>query len=198
MKALIIVDVQNDFVEGGALAVTGGKSIIPGINAIMNDYDFVIATQDWHPKGHLSFASNHENKKPGELISLSGLEQVLWPVHCVQNSQGSQFVERLNVNRFDYIVQKGTNIEIDSYSGFYDNGKKHQTDLLQYLQANQITDLHIVGIATDYCVKFTALDAIEAGFKTNLINDLCRGVELKKGDIASALEEMQQAGISII
>lgn len=197
MKALILVDLQNDFVEGGALAVKGGKEIIPLANKLQPFFDLVIPTQDWHPEDHGSFADNHPGRNPGEVIELGGLPQVLWPIHCVQEEHGADFVERLDRTYWTEIFQKGVDHTVDSYSGFFDNGKRRETGLGDYLKERDVAEVYILGIATDYCVKFTALDAVGLGFKTFLIEDACRGVDLNPGDIKKAIHEMQQAGVVI-
>ena len=198
MNALIIVDMQNDFVAGGALAVTGGKELVPLINDVQGLFDLVIATQDWHPANHGSFAANHPGKNPGDLIEFNGLPQVLWPVHCVQNTHGADFVPGLDRKRWAAVFQKGTDPEIDSYSGFFDNGKRRATGLGDFLKERGVDEVYVLGLATDYCVKFTALDALALGFKTNLILDACRGVDLKPGDVDRAVEEMRRAGVHTI
>jgi nicotinamidase/pyrazinamidase len=197
MKALIIVDVQNDFLPGGALAVKEGDQIIPLINRLQSKFDLIVATQDWHPKDHGSFAGNH-NKNPGEKIQLAGLEQILWPDHCVQETPGADFAADLKVEKIDKVFCKGTNKNIDSYSGFFDNGHKKSTGLGDYLKEKGVTEVYIVGLATDYCVKFTALDAVRLGYKTYLIVDACKGVNLKIGDVTHAIEGMQKAGVVIV
>lgn len=197
MKALIIVDVQNDFLPGGALAVKDGNKIIPLINKLQNKFELIVATQDWHPKDHGSFASNH-NKNPGEKIQLAGLEQILWPDHCVQETKGADFAADLKTYKFDKVFRKGTDKNIDSYSGFFDNGHKKLTGLADYLKEKGVTEVYIVGLATDYCVKFTALDAVNLGFNTNIILPACRGVDLNKGDVQRAVEEMVNKGVKIM
>ena len=197
VKALLIIDVQNDFCPGGSLAVPEGDQIIPGINELMSKFDLVIASQDWHPVNHGSFASNHD-KAPGELIELNGLQQVLWPDHCVQGSQGAEFHKELCLDSVDAVFTKGENPLIDSYSAFFDNGHLNETGLNDYLQKNKVNELYICGLATDYCVKFTALDALNLGYKTYLVDNLCRGVELQKGDIKAAIKEMKSAGVKVI
>lgn len=197
MKALIIVDVQNDFCPGGALAVKDGDKITPLINDIQKDFDLVIATQDWHPKDHGSFASNH-GKKVGEIITLNGLQQILWPDHCVQGSRGADFVKDLDTKSIDKIFRKGTDKTIDSYSGFFDNGHKKATGLGDYLKEKNVAEVYVTGLATDYCVKFTALDAVKLGFKVHLLKEACRGVNLKAGDVDKAIMEMKENGVKII
>ncbi len=197
-KALILVDIQNDFVTGGALAVPEGETIVPTVNQLQEYFDLVVATQDWHPAEHGSFAANHEGTKPGEMIDLNGLDQILWPVHCVQGTQGAEFVSELSMDKVKEVFVKGTDTEIDSYSGFFDNGKRKATGLGDYLKEQGITDVYICGLATDYCVKFTALDAKELGFNTCLIKDASRGVNLSPGDVEKAIEAMAASGIHVI
>ncbi len=196
MRALIIVDIQNDFVEGGALAVNGGLQTVPLANYLMPHFDILVATQDYHPEMHGSFAQQAGDI--GKQIKLNGLDQILWPVHCVEGTFGSEFVEGLEVGRLDKIIRKGTDPKIDSYSGFFDNGRKKETELQDYLKSQNVTEVYVIGLATDYCVKFTALDAVQLGFKTFLIKDACRGVDLVPGDVDNALVEMQEAGVEII
>lgn len=196
MKALIIVDVQNDFVPGGALAVDGGDQIVPVINGMMDRYDLVVATQDWHPEGHGSFAPADEDI--GTVVNLQGLEQVLWPEHCVQGKPGAQFVDGLNTERFSAVFQKGTDPGIDSYSGLFDNGRLKATGLDQYLRDQGATEAHVVGLATDYCVKFTALDLAWMGLDTVLVEDACRGVDLSPGDVEQAIQEMKTNGVRVL
>ncbi|MCM8542843.1 MAG: bifunctional nicotinamidase/pyrazinamidase [Lentisphaeraceae bacterium] len=197
MKALLVIDVQNDFCPGGNLAVPQGDQIINGINKLIPKFDLVVASQDWHPETHGSFAVNH-NKTPGEVIELNGLQQVLWPQHCVQGSRGAEFHQDLESDKFDAVFTKGENPLIDSYSAFFDNGHLNKTALDDYLKKKQVSQLFVCGLATDYCVKFTALDAVDLGYKTFLLEDLSSGVELNKGDIAKAIEEMRQAGVEVI
>ncbi|MCF6313569.1 MAG: bifunctional nicotinamidase/pyrazinamidase [Verrucomicrobiales bacterium] len=197
MKTLIIVDIQNDFLPKGALAVNEGDQIVSIINELIPHYGHVIATQDSHPDDHGSFADNHDEHEIGEVIDLHGLEQVLWPSHCIQGTLGAQFSPSLNTDEVDHIFQKGTDPKIDSYSAFYDNGHRKATGLAEHLREIATSEVHIVGLATDYCVKFTALDAVAEGFKTTLIADACRGVNLNSGDVENAIEEMQHAGIII-
>ena len=197
MKTLILVDLQNDFCPGGALAVKEGDAIIPLINRLQPHFDLVVATQDWHPADHESFASQH-GKTPGELIDLHGLPQVLWPDHCVQGTPGAKFHPALDKGPIARVIQKGTDRTIDSYSGFYDNGHRKATGLGDYLKERGATEVYVVGIATDYCVKFTALDARQLDFETILIEDACRGVELKPGDVAGAIAELRAAGVRVV
>ena len=196
MKALIIVDMQNDFCPGGALPVKDGNTIVPVINDLMKKFDLIVATQDWHPKDHGSFASNH-GKKPGEMIVLNGLDQILWPDHCLQGTPGAEFVKGLDVKRITKVFQKGMDKDVDSYSGFFDNGHKNATGLGDYLKQQKVTEVYAVGLATDYCVKFTALDAVGLGLKTFLITDACKGVNLSDEDVPRAIAEMAKAGVVI-
>ncbi|MES2572955.1 MAG: bifunctional nicotinamidase/pyrazinamidase [Verrucomicrobiota bacterium] len=198
MNALILVDVQNDFVPGGELAVPGGDQIVPVINRLQPCFDLVVATQDWHPREHGSFAINHPGKTIGEMIQLHGLTQILWPTHCVQGSHGAQFVSGLDQRRVGKVFVKGTDIGIDSYSGFYDNGHRNATGLGAHLKEQGVTEVYVAGLATDYCVKFTALDAVHLGFRTYLIEDACRGVNLQPDDVGRAVEEMRRTGIGIV
>lgn len=198
MQALLLIDLQNDFCRYGALAVTDGNAVVPLANDLAARFDLVVATQDWHPADHGSFAANHLWSKPGQTIILDGLEQILWPVHCVQESFGAQFVNELNLENITEIFQKGTDPLIDSYSGFYDNGHRKSTGLAEYLKEKGVKTVYIAGLATDYCVKFTALDAVKEGFETYVIADACRGVNLQADDSENALAEMQAAGAKIV
>lgn len=198
MKALILVDLQNDFVPGGALAVPGGDAVIPVANRLMPKFDLVVATQDWHPPDHLSFASQYADLQPGDEITLDGLPQVLWPDHCIRGTHGAEFVAALDVGQIDRVFAKGTDREFDSYSGFFDNAKRRSTGLDEFLRDRGVTDVFVMGLATDYCVKFTAIDAVQLGLQTHLISDGCRGVELNAGDCQRALQSMQDQGIRLL
>ena len=198
MDALILVDIQNDFVPGGALAVPEGDQIVPTVNRLQRCFDLIVETQDWHPANHGSFANNHARRQPGDLVNLNGRPQILWPDHCVQNTSGADFVPALDQTRWSKVFPKGTRPEIDSYSGFFDNGRRNATGLGDYLQERGATDVYVAGLATDYCVQFTALDARHLGFKTTLIDDAARGVELKPGDVARAINEMKNAGVAVV
>ena len=195
--ALILVDIQNDFCPGGALAVKDGDAIIPVVNRLQPSYDVVVATQDWHPAHHGSFASNNPGKRPGQMGELAGEPQVMWPDHCVQGSPGADFHPDLDTTRIARVFQKGMDPTVDSYSGFYDNGRKNDTGLAAYLRAQGVTHVDVVGLATDYCVKWTALDAVAEGFTTRVIEDATRGVELAAGDVERALAELREAGVGI-
>ncbi|MBP8060802.1 MAG: bifunctional nicotinamidase/pyrazinamidase [Cloacibacterium sp.] len=190
-KALIVVDVQNDFCEGGALAVPKANEIIPYVNLLMEDstYDEIILTQDWHPANHKSFASNN-GKKVGESIELNGYSQFMWPDHCVQGSFGAEFHKDLNLEKVTHIVQKGKNSEVDSYSGFQDNNQLVKTDLEDYLKFKDIELVEIVGLALDYCVKFTCIDAANAGFITCLHYKGTKAVIVKRGKTKNAIKKL--------
>jgi len=198
MTALIIVDVQNDFCPGGALVVPRGDTVVPPINRIQPRYDLIVATQDWHPADHGSFAANHLGRVPGDVIEVAGLPQILWPVHCVQGTHGAEFHPDLNLDRVARVFRKGTNPRIDSYSGFFDNDHRVSTGLAEYLRERGVREVHICGLATDYCVKFTALDAARLGLDTYFVDDACRGVELQPGDAQRAIEEMRRAGVKSV
>ena len=198
MKALIIVDVQNDFNPGGALAVKEGDQVVPLINQLQEKFDFIVATQDWHPAEHGSFAANHPPRKVGEFIDLNGVQQILWPVHCVQGTKGAEFHPDLNTEKWKAVFQKGTNPKVDSYSGFFDNNRLGNTGLGAYLKDNGVEEVFVCGLATDYCVKFTVLDAISEGFKTNLIADATRAVNIQENDDLKAIDDMSQAGAKVV
>ncbi len=194
---LIVVDVQNDFLPGGALAVARGDEVVAVANALMPGFGRVIATQDWHPRAHGSFAMHHAGRSVGEVIELGGVEQVLWPVHCVQDTPGAAFAPGLELARINEVVQKGTDPMIDSYSGFFDNDRRRGTGLEGLLRARGETRVWVMGLATDYCVKATALDALRLGFEVTLVVDGCRAVDLQAGDGARAIAEMQAAGVVV-
>lgn len=198
MKALLIVDVQNDFMPGGALAVPNGDRILLPLNRLQKRFAHIIATQDWHPPGHLSFAANHPGARVGESVDVGGLSQILWPVHCVQESSGAALDSRLEQLRIEKIVRKGADPELDSYSGFFDVAERGSTGLDQYLEEQGIDELFITGLALDYCVKFTALDALRVGCKTTVVLDCCRAVDLNPGDGRRAVEELRSAGARIM
>ena len=166
MNALILIDIQNDFLPGGSLEVPKGDEIIDNVNFIMDNYNIVVATKDWHPKDHISFASNHKNKNVGQIIKINNLDQMLWPDHCIKDSKGSEFPKKLNAHKIHKIFYKGVDSDIDSYSGFYDNGKIRSTGLSNFLKKSNINQVDIVGLATDYCVKYSSIDAYNEGFKT--------------------------------
>ncbi len=197
-RALILVDIQNDFCPGGALAVARGDEVVDVANRLIPAFDLVVATQDWHPRDHGSFAANHPGKQPYQVIELHGLEQVLWPVHCVQDSPGAAFHPRLDQKKITKIFPKGTDPTVDSYSGLHDNGRRKSTGLGEWLKAQGVDTVYVLGLATDYCVKFTALDARRDGFATYLVEDGCRGVELHPGDSERAIDELRSSGVVVI
>lgn len=177
MRAFVIVDIQNDFLPGGALAVKDGDAVIPVNNALQQKFDLVIATQDWHPPDHRSFASVHPGKKVFEEIILNGMPQVLWPDHCIQGTVGAEFSPQLDTKKIEVIFRKGMNRDMDSYSGFYDNGKKKATGMEGFLKGRDVTEVYVGGLAADYCVYFTAQDALEAGFHTFIVEDATRAID---------------------
>ena len=196
MKTLVLVDIQNDFLKGGSLAVPEGEKIIKPINKIIKQYDLVIATKDWHPKNHISFASNHSDKKIGDIINVNGVDQVLWPDHCIQNSYGSDFPEQLDISKLAKVVYKGSDANIDSYSGFFDNGHFRSTGLSDYLKSKYVYKIDYVGLATDYCLKYTAIDSVSEGFKTRVLINCIKGIEEKGCELA--LNEMKSKGVELI
>jgi nicotinamidase/pyrazinamidase len=198
MKTLLLIDIQNDFLPGGALAVREGDQIIPVVNAILSDYDVVVATQDWHPADHGSFAANHPGNCAFEQITLDGLPQTLWPIHCVQNTGGALFAPSLDTRRIQRVFPKGMNPRIDSYSGLFDNGHRASTGLSEWLKGQGVAEIDVAGLATDYCVKFTVLDALAAGFQVRVLTQACRGVDLSPGDCDRALAEMAAAGATLV
>ena len=195
--ALLVIDVQNDFCPAGALAVVGGNEIIPHINEEMAKYDCVVLTQDWHPKGHSSFATSHEGKNPLELIKMPYGDQVLWPDHCVQGSKGAEFHPDLNIEQANAIIRKGSNPFIDSYSAFFENDRKTSTGLDGYLKSLEIEKINLVGLATDFCVNYSAQDAANLGYKVSVLEKMCRAIDLN-GSLAAAKSEMQNCGVEFI
>jgi len=195
MNALLLVDIQNDFLPGGALPVPDGDQVLPVANRLLRRFALVVATQDWHPPNHGSFASQHPGHRVGEEIEWNGVRQTLWPDHCVQHTRGAEFAATLDVQRIAHVVHKGTDPAIDSYSGFFDNARRQATGLEAYLRVQGVTDIYLLGLATDYCVLFTAQDARQLGFRVHLVEDGCRGVNLQPGDVDRALAAMEQAGV---
>ena len=196
-KALLVIDVQNDFCPAGALEVAGGNEIVPYINKEMVKYDCVVLTQDWHPKGHSSFATSHEGKNPLELIKMPYGDQVLWPDHCIQGSKGAEFHPDLNIEQANAIIRKGSNPFIDSYSAFFENDRKTPTGLDGYLKSLEIEKINLVGLATDFCVNYSAQDAANLGYKVSVLEKMCRAIDLK-GSLAAAKSEMQNCGVEFI
>lgn len=201
-KALILVDIQNDFLPGGALAVPHGDDVVPIANRMCREkgrmFQYVVATQDWHPPNHGSFASRNPGRKPGELAELGGLPQVMWPDHCVRETRGAEFAPALERSPIDHVVKKGTDPSIDSYSGFFDNGHRKATGLADWLRTKNVSEVFVLGLATDYCVKFTALDARQLGLQVTLIADGSRAVNLQADDETKAIEEMRASGVRVV
>ena len=195
--ALLVIDVQNDFCPAGALEVAGGNEIVPYINKEMVKYDCVVLKQDWHPKGHSSFATSHEGKNPLESIKMPYGDQVLWPDHCVQGSKGAEFHPDLNTEQANAIIRKGSNPFIDSYSAFFENDRKTPTGLDGYLKSLEIEKINLVGLATDFCVNYSAQDAANLGYKVSVQEKMCRAIDLK-GSLAAAKNEMQNCGVEFI
>lgn len=196
-RALLLVDVQNDFLPGGALAISEAERIIPIINAIIPLFDLVLATKDWHPAQHISFASKH-GKSPGDVVEIEGVRQELWPDHCIQGTWGAEFAPTLNTEKIEKVFYKGTDPLIDSYSAFYDNAHKRETGLAEYLKKAGVEEIYFAGLATDYCVKYSALDAAFIGLKTHVVINACQGIDLPSGSIKNAICEMQTAGVHFI
>lgn len=198
MHALVLVDIQNDFMPFGALPVADGDAVVPVANMLAPRFELVVATQDWHPPDHGSFAVNHPGTEPGQVIELGGLEQVLWPPHCVQDTPGAAFHSALDIAPIHHVVRKGTDPDIDSYSGFFDNGHRKATGLEGFLRNWNVDRITLMGLATDYCVKYTALDGAELGFEITVVSDGCRAVNLEPGDGERAFEEMAAAGCTVL
>ncbi len=202
--ALIIIDMQNDFIPGGSLAVEEGDLIIEDINKISSKFKekngTIILTQDWHPQNHLSFASNHKGKNPGDeyMSEDRAIGPVLWPNHCVQGTKGAEFHKELKIDLADKIIQKGMNPDVDSYSGFQDNDKKSETGLRKYLNAKKIKRFFVCGLALDYCCYYTAMDGLEFGYKVYFLVDLTRGVDLPEGNVENALKNLKKSGIKFV
>lgn len=196
MRALLVIDIQNDFCPGGALAVAGGDEIVASVNALMAEFDAVVMTQDWHPSGHSSFASSHPGKGPFESVEMPYGEQTLWPDHCVQGSEGANFHPALNTDRADLIVRKGFRAAIDSYSAFFENDHTTPTGLDGYLRSRGITELVLVGLATDFCVNYSAQDAAKLGYAVTVREDLCRAIDLG-GSLNAARADMAARGVII-
>ncbi|MCD8493204.1 MAG: bifunctional nicotinamidase/pyrazinamidase [Geovibrio sp.] len=195
--ALIVVDVQNDFCPGGALAVKNGSRVVPAINSLMDSFEVIVGTQDWHPVNHSSFASNND-AEPFSVKTLNGINQVMWPEHCIQGSNGADFHPDLHADAFNIIIRKGTNPDIDSYSAFTENDGVTVTGLRGWLSELDIKKVYITGLATDFCVLYTALDAVKAGFETYVIEDACKGVDFPEGNVVKAVSAMKEAGIRVV
>ena len=195
-KALIVIDIQNDFCPGGALAVAGGDAIIPRVNALMDDFSVRVLTQDWHPADHSSFAANHPGAEPFGLIDMPYGPQVLWPVHCVQGTQGAAFHAALRTDPADLVIRKGFRAAIDSYSAFFENDHETPTGLEGYLRTRGVTDLTLVGLATDFCVAYSAIDAAKLGFAVTVLEGACRAIDLD-GSLDKARADMRAAGVRL-
>ena len=195
--ALLIIDVQNDFCPAGALQVAGGNEIVPGINQEMLKYNHIILTQDWHPKGHSSFATSHYGRNPLDVIKMPYGDQVLWPDHCVQGSHGAEFHSELNTARANAVIRKGSNPLIDSYSAFFENDRKTPTGLHGYFRSLEIEKINLVGLATDFCVNYSAQDAAKLGYKVSVFEKMCRSIDIN-GSLALARTEMRECGVELI
>ncbi len=195
-EALIVIDVQNDFCPGGALAVAGGDEIVEGINALMGEFQVKVLTQDWHPADHGSFAVSHKGKAPFETVEMPYGTQVLWPVHCVQGTSGAAFHPALSSDPADLIIRKGFRPAIDSYSAFFENDRTTPTGLEGYLRTRGATKLTLAGLATDFCVAYSALDAARLGFEVTVVESLCRAIDLE-GSLAAARAAMTEAGVRL-
>lgn len=195
--ALIVIDLQNDFCPGGALAVGGGDEIVPAVNRLIEQSPHVILTQDWHPAGHSSFASSHPGKAPFQTVTMPYGEQTLWPDHCVQGTPGADFHPALRWTTAELVIRKGFRREIDSYSAFFENDHRTPTGLAGYLRERGISSVSLCGLATDFCVAFSALDAVAQGFSTSVVLDACRGIDLN-GSLAAMMKRMQDAGVRLI
>ena len=195
--ALLVIDVQNDFCPGGALQVAGGNEIIPGINQVMTKYDYIILTQDWHPKGHSSFATSHDGGNPLDVIEMPYGAQVLWPDHCVQGSHGAEFHSELNTARANAVIRKGSNPLIDSYSAFFENDRKTPTGLHGYFRSLEIEKINLVGLVTDFCVNYSAQDAAKLGYRVSVFEKMCRSIDIN-GSLALARTEMRECGVELI
>ncbi|MBX2837996.1 MAG: bifunctional nicotinamidase/pyrazinamidase [Gammaproteobacteria bacterium] len=194
---LLIIDVQNDFCGGGALEVPDADSVVGPINTLINQFSTVVLTQDWHPAGHSSFASTHSNKSPFDTVSLPYGEQTLWPDHCVQGSDGAAFHTQLDVNEAHLVIRKGFRPHIDSYSAFFENDRSTTTGLTGYLKERDIKHVHCVGLALDFCVRYSAEDAIKQGFETTVLSHCCRGIDMN-GSVADSIQAMTALGVSVV
>jgi nicotinamidase/pyrazinamidase len=198
MKALVVVDMQNDFLPGGPLGVPGAHLLVPLINALMKNFSLVVATKDWHLEGHVSFAKSHPQKKVGDKVDIEGVEQILWPVHCIQNTPGAAFARGLETKDIKEVFFKGVDLRIDSYSTFFDQAQRRSTGMETYLREKGVDTLYFAGVATDYCVLYSALDALLLGFKVYVIRDCCAPINLHPDDEKKALDKMKKQGAHII
>lgn len=198
VKALLLIDLQNDFMPGGAIAVPDAFACIQAANFAQKHFKVVIATKDWHPPNHLSFASRHEGGRPRDVIELFGMKQILWPDHCIQHTFGGALAKSLDQSQIQHVVTKGQDINLDSYSAFFDNAHRNATGLGHYLNQRSIDEIYLLGVALEYCIKYSAIDAINLGLKTNVIIDGCRGIDLHENDIALAKTEMLDHGVRLL
>jgi nicotinamidase/pyrazinamidase len=198
MHALLLIDIQNDFLTGGTLAVPDGDRIIDVANLAIESAEHVVATQDWHPHNHGSFASQHEGVAVGQRFVMEGLPQIAWPDHCIAGTPGAKFPPQLRTEKINHFVRKGTDRTIDSYSAFFDNDHRQSTGLDDYLKSRSVDELTVMGLTTDYCVKFTVFDALQLGYQTRVMLAGCRGVNLNAGDVDAAIDEMREIGAAII
>jgi len=194
MRALVLVDLQNDFMPGGALVVPGGHEVVAPANRLGQKFELIVATQDWHPPDHGSFAASHPGTRVGDTIDLNGIQQILWPVHCVRGTHGAELHRDLDRSRIEKVFRKGTEVGLDSYSTFFDNAHRQSTGLADHLRGRGVEQVYLAGLATDYCVKFSVLDALGLGFETYIVLDACRGIDRRPGDVDRAVEEIAQAG----
>lgn len=197
-RALLIVDMQNDFMPGGALGIFNGDEIIPLINALIPDFPLVVVSQDWHPADHVSFAHSHPGKKVGDVITVKETKQILWPMHCIRASKGAELIDELDKEAIACNFYKGTEKNIDGYSAFFDNARLKSTGLADYLRSRGVNAIYIAGVATEYCVLYSTLDALDLGFTVFVIEDACRGINLRPGDAKKALEEMLSKGATMV
>ncbi len=197
-QALLVIDVQNDFCPGGSLAVEHGDEVVPVINALMPRFSLVVATQDWHPPDHVSFASAHAGHKPLDVVRVGGIEQVLWPDHCVRGTRGAELHSKLDAAQVGLLLRKGRRSELDSYSAFFENDHRTDTGLQHYLKGLGVTEVVVCGLATDYCVLASAMDAVRVGFRVMLVEDACRGVDFPAGNVARAIRTMKEAGVKVV
>lgn len=198
MDCLLLIDLQNDFMPGGPLAVPGGDEVIPVANRLGTRFQHVLCSQDWHPRNHGSFASQHTGREPGEIVDLGGVQQILWPDHCIQDSPGADFHRDLDRSLLNTVFRKGVDRGLDSYSAFFDNDHRRSTGLGEHLRSIGVESVWLMGLATEYCVKFSALDAVRLGFHTTVIPDGCRGIDLAPGDIDRAWQELRDAGVKLV
>ncbi len=197
MRTLLLVDLQNDFLPGGALPVQGGEAVIAVANKLQPFFDLVLAAQDWHPSNHTCFAANQPGKSPGDVVEMHGLPQTLWPIHCVESTKGAQFSPFLNRDKIAKVFHKGTDAGVDSYSAFFDNAHLRDTGLGKYFKRNQISEIYLMGLATEYCIQWSALDAISLGLSCCVITDGCRPINVNPEDEAKAYQKMTDAGVHL-